>query len=480
MITDPPQTDVGGHRPAEKPELRSSPGSSRGQRDSDPQAESLRISPPGRTSSRGSYHELISRLKQWGRLPVPPSEPTTLAERERRGRVTLAASVRLARQQRRLRIKRLAWALPAAALALVVVGRQVPHGPWGIPGASDEATAASSTANSAADSPSVSPENTGDVKGSGSASLRHSQTPHRKASGGRAEVLSGELMLKRGQGSWKLQPGATSTSLAPGDVLTAKHHRASIAIGGVTRVDLSPKATVTLETASKRRQRLVLADGEATFDVDPDRQASVTVEAGETQVHVTGTSFTIRTGRLSHSPKELPGLWTEVSVLQGQVEVEHDGQRVSLGPDDFWSSSTDASKAPHSTADAPPAGHHVSPSTPNPSLDHAAQPPQKGQHEKPSGSEGPTTLAQQNRLFQAALSARNRGDGRRCVQILARLTRTYPTSPLRQEALVARFRCLQSTGNSLAASRAAARYLAAYPNGFAREEARSLVLSPRK
>jgi outer membrane protein assembly factor BamD (BamD/ComL family) len=87
-----------------------------------------------------------------------------------------------------------------------------------------------------------------------------------------------------------------------------------------------------------------------------------------------------------------------------------------------------------------------------------------------------TTLSEENRLFRAALSARNAGSHGRCVGLLSELITKFPSSPLRQEAIVAQFRCQSSGGQFAAAHRTALRYLSEYPSGFARDEARSLVV----
>jgi outer membrane protein assembly factor BamD (BamD/ComL family) len=52
----------------------------------------------------------------------------------------------------------------------------------------------------------------------------------------------------------------------------------------------------------------------------------------------------------------------------------------------------------------------------------------------------------------------------------------YPRSPLTQNAYVERFRALAKLGQHARAARAAQRYLADYPKGFAREEAQELAV----
>ena len=97
-----------------------------------------------------------------------------------------------------------------------------------------------------------------------------------------------------------------------------------------------------------------------------------------------------------------------------------------------------------------------------------------------SGSATPTDsdLGTQNRLFASAMNTRERRDYAGALRILDELIRRYPASGLAQDAHVERFRTLQQMGDTEGAARAARRYLALYPSGFAREEARALALDP--
>jgi outer membrane protein assembly factor BamD (BamD/ComL family) len=88
----------------------------------------------------------------------------------------------------------------------------------------------------------------------------------------------------------------------------------------------------------------------------------------------------------------------------------------------------------------------------------------------------PGTLAEENSLFQNAVDARNQGDDRGEAEHLAALLSRYPGSQLAGEARLERMRALQRTGRAAEASREARRYLAEFPDGFAREEARRIVM----
>jgi TolA-binding protein len=87
----------------------------------------------------------------------------------------------------------------------------------------------------------------------------------------------------------------------------------------------------------------------------------------------------------------------------------------------------------------------------------------------------PSTLADENRLMQAALAARRDGQDARTVQLLTELLTRHPGSPLAQNAEVERFRALLRSGDQQSAARQAQGYLDQYPNGMAADEARKLA-----
>ena len=86
-----------------------------------------------------------------------------------------------------------------------------------------------------------------------------------------------------------------------------------------------------------------------------------------------------------------------------------------------------------------------------------------------------SALVEENRLFRTAIEAKSRGDDYETITRLTELLDRYPAAPLAGEARVERMRALQRTGHVMEAAREAKLYLAEYPRGFAREEARALV-----
>jgi outer membrane protein assembly factor BamD (BamD/ComL family) len=85
-----------------------------------------------------------------------------------------------------------------------------------------------------------------------------------------------------------------------------------------------------------------------------------------------------------------------------------------------------------------------------------------------------STLAEENRWFKEAAEASRSGDVNGALDKLEQLLKEHPQSPLAQTALVRKFRLLAKAGRAEDARREAKRYLAAYPTGFAVNEAQGI------
>lgn len=160
---------------------------------------------------------------------------------------------------------------------------------------------------------------------------------------------------------------------------------------------------------------------------------------------------------------------TNVQVTEGRVSVLHAGAEITLTRGETW---TPSPAVPEPPAPSPPAtGSSASAARANPPA--AATAAGTASHPVP-----PSSLADENRLFQAAMDAKRRGDDRAVVATLDQFLSRYPASPLAANARVERFRALKRLGDSSGAAREARRYLAENPDGFARDEARDTVLAP--
>jgi ferric-dicitrate binding protein FerR (iron transport regulator) len=133
----------------------------------------------------------------------------------------------------------------------------------------------------------------------------------------------------------------------------------------------------------------------------------------------------------------------DVKITDGKLRVRVDAGEVMVG--------TDLVKAPG-----------VWPGT--------GKPQPRAQHHDTS------TLADQNALLQSALDSRRHNDDAAAIASLDKLISKYPGSPLIQDARVERMRAYERSGRHAEAVAEAGRYLADFPSGYARDEAKALVI----
>jgi hypothetical protein len=236
-------------------------------------------------------------------------------------------------------------------------------------------------------------------------------------------------------------------------VTTAEHSRLGVGIeAGSALLGASSRLEFMAPNAEERRVRL----GAGTVDVDlPVKLAGgrhLVVETPNVEILVVGTAFSVGVREAGSA------VATRVSVRRGTVWVMENGkQRAVLVAGQEWESPLPAA-ATGPVAEAPPV---------------AASPKTGG-----GARAGDGTLAEENRLFQLGLSARNAGDPAAAAEAFATLLARYPRSVLAEQALAERFRALERSGRVSAAIVSARRYLASYPRGFARTEAERLAQGP--
>src|SRR5262249_22459789 len=144
------------------------------------------------------------------------------------------------------------------------------------------------------------------------------------------------------------------------------------------------------------------------------------------------------------------------------------GEQWACGPPE---ASVEAAGSP--TREPPPNAESKVEVAPRPTTEVGEVAPARG---SAVPAERSSLLAEQNRLLAAAMDARKHGDDQGAVRMLDDFLSKYRASPVAEVALVERFRALEHAGNHAEAAREARRYLAAYRDGFAREEARRLAL----
>jgi hypothetical protein len=272
----------------------------------------------------------------------------------------------------------------------------------------------------------------------------------KSGSAGRIEIEAG-TRLNGGEELETFDGGALELSIDRGDV----------------RLGAMSKLEVLSPTAKERRLRL----GVGSVDVDVPHlgrsSERFVVETPTVDVVVVGTAFSVDVGG-SVERRE-----TNVNVRRGTVWIFSHGERLAvLKAGDAWSSEakpvvaggTTPSPAVAPTRDDAPKTARKPSSVPDVRAGDASA------KEIATGS-----LAEENRLFEAGLSARNAGDDRRAADAFGNLLSRYPRSVLSEQALAERFRALSRSGRTALAVTAARRYLAAYPQGVARGDAERIA-----
>lgn len=286
-------------------------------------------------------------------------------------------------------------------------------------------------------------------------------------------------------------------SLMEGDeVSTLPQGSLRLGLPGDGTVELGARSELRIEEVQPTSQRLRLSLGRVDVSVpkssEPHRLVIATPSA---DVTVVGTRFSVDVARVPTGSSV-----TKVSVSRGVVRVSRAGaESVFVRAGESWSSEmvVGGVPAPVSSGSGPVgeaatsassvivAPRSVSPTTTSASrpLGRSSAAPRRGAGVVDTDvantrSSEAASLAEQNSVFRSALDARNAGDDARSVGILDGFLRKFPSSPLIQEAKVERFRGLARLGQRAEAARSARHYLAEYGAGFAREEARDLVLQP--
>ncbi len=221
------------------------------------------------------------------------------------------------------------------------------------------------------------------------------------------------------------------------------------------------------------REELGLDGGFVYVDVPKLRPGHFfAIRTPDTQVTVHGTSFSVEVSEPRSGPVS-----TTVAVTDGVVTVQRAGEpEIFLAAGTRWVSN--AAAVPISaTPTGLPETHLGAAPAPQAPLDvSGAKAAVVGSDAHRVSSVGQTRLAEQNRLFADAMTARDHADDRQAIQMLEGFIRQYPAGPLAEDAHVELFRAFLHEGDRGAAARVARQYLALYGDGFARDEARALAL----
>jgi ferric-dicitrate binding protein FerR (iron transport regulator) len=334
--------------------------------------------------------------------------------------------------------------------------------------------------------------------------------PDRPSGPERSGVLSSGAAVSLVRQGRPVEPSREPRALLAGDrIVTSPDAPASIVLLGGARVEADPSTRITLVRAEPPEQRLRLEAGKVELEVPKLAAGSAfVVETADAEVRVRGTRFSVEVSGSG------AGVRTRVGVARGSVLVRTARGESVLSGGDTWSSplaaalpaepaqrgafANDSARVTEDRSRSQPASNTGAPAafaeaeargaaaeaTPSTTPGQRASEVASRGESLPRASDTPGTrargdsdaLAKQNGLMQAALAARRSGDHGEAVELLDELLRNHPGSPLTESARVERFRSLRRLGRHTEATREARRYLASYGRGFARDEARGLVL----
>ncbi|HMR06086.1 MAG TPA: FecR domain-containing protein [Polyangiaceae bacterium] len=282
--------------------------------------------------------------------------------------------------------------------------------------------------------------------------------------------LNGDVVLTHA-GTEQALASARNHGAAVGDSFTTLPHKSALlSFAGGATAKIAGSSRVSLVAATPARMAIRIDVGEVRVRVPKLAPGgSFEVLTPDTTVTVHGTEFTVRVSTAGT---------TSVVVHEGRVSAKSRGRTTSLipGADPIWTSANDA--APWVKLAPPAAIKPLEPTSPaaagGPRGKSASPRPNNTAPSQPAAPE--TSLAAQNKVYAAALAARDRGNDAQAVALLDELLRRYPDSPLTPEARLERFRALKRLGKNQEAAGEARRYLRESRGGAAQDEARDVAM----
>ena len=266
-------------------------------------------------------------------------------------------------------------------------------------------------------------------------------------------------------------PLSSASRVVPGDhVLASADGRADLALPSGTQIGLESKGDLEVVSIDARQVFAVIA-GNAHFEVAKlGAEEQFVVRTSDAEIEVRGTAFEV--GVVPDGWSCPNGAATQVKVREGVVVVRHAGVESRLVAGDAWPTGC----AKTATAAVPP--------SPVPTLAQNLNPlPGAGTANANANAnaikttsatkttEAQSSLEAQNDMLAEALAAKRAGNRAGALSIYEKFLAKYPGSGLAEVAAVERMRLL--SGPSAVA--AADAYLARYPSGFARDEAKRIL-----
>ena len=203
--------------------------------------------------------------------------------------------------------------------------------------------------------------------------------------------------------------GETTSFEAGDEVSTTAEAFVSLEVGRA-RVDVSSATIVKLLKVDPTDQAYQLNAGRIDISLPrvAGEQRSLQVRTPNALVEVRGTVFSVEVTRSDDGPI------TTVQVTRGSVAVNAGSEAVVLKAGQSWSSFQSLPVHPSRAV-------------------HTATPPTESEgvgESKPDARRRISSLAEQNRLFGRALSAREHGEHAQAVRLFDEFIRSYPNSPL--------------------------------------------------
>lgn len=238
-------------------------------------------------------------------------------------------------------------------------------------------------------------------------------------------------------------------------LVTSSSERIVATLPGSTVVEVAPRSRVILARLPATSQELILDRGVVSVDVpemhpgahgstDPAKRR-VRVTTPQAVVEVKGTQFDVT---VADAPSG--GEVTTVRVKRGRVLVTEGARRTFVDAGETWTSTplyagSDDPRAHGSSASnapAEPSGARatetnvrrtIRPSTSSTDARPAITP--GGSQNTARPEDNASTLAEQNRLLEAAVAAERQGNTREAARLLQSLLTRFPDSPHRASAL---------------------------------------------
>ena len=304
-------------------------------------------------------------------------------------------------------------------------------------------------------------------------------------------IAAGGIFIAK---TWLPVAGSQSTRavLAEAKLETASDVLAVTLVDG-SKVSLASRTEVQVRGNQPTAIALALSRGEVVCDVTHLADRKFTVSAGDVDVRVVGTKFSVKA-----TPGDNPRV--EVSVLRGVVEVvskRRPGVVARVAAGQSWIQSPEPSATEPPPAAVPAPANDPAPATP-PATDAARQDDVKGSP-SPAATDAPSARD----LFEKAGESRRAGDAAAAAHAYNELLRLHPNDAraslsafelgrlrmdrlsdpqgaiaaleralalnvgpsFREDALARLVTVYASQGNFAACGRARARYLASYPAG---------------